>query len=241
MRRYYAAAILAVSVAAGCLVQSAAAYMNPLPKRPATIAVERLSKSVPVTDMAVVKITRPNGLGTGFHIGGGRIVTAAHVISGAKTVSLKMEDGRITSARVVVVDEKNDVAILQSPHKAMLAAELNCGSVPIGTAVVSVGHPMGLEFVTVYGTIAGKPQEVGGRQAYITDMTTIMGQSGSAVWADGRVIGVTSSVMIAPLELIGNVPPDAGVYSRSIVGFGFVVPSSVVCEMVAAVSEGGAV
>lgn len=241
MRRYYAAAFLAVTAAAVSLAPTAAAFINPPPLRPSTIAVERLSKSVPVTDMAVVKITRPNGLGTGFHIGGGTIVTAAHVISGAKTVSLKMEGGRITSARVVAVDEKNDVAILQTPYKAMLAADLNCGSVPVGTAVVSVGHPMGLEFVTVYGTIAGKPQEVGGRQAYITDMTTIMGQSGSAVWADGRVIGVTSAVMIAPLELVGNVPPDAGVYSRSIVGFGFVVPSSVVCEMLTSVAGGEAV
>lgn len=224
--------------AAAFLAPTAAAYFPRQQPAPTTYAVDRTAPAVPVTDMAAVLIRRPDGMGSGFYIGNGIVVTAAHVVNGAKTVSIKTEDGRISSARIIAIDEKSDVAIMRTGRTKLLAADLDCTNVAVGTTIVSYGNPLGLEFVASYGTIAGKPRDVNGRTYYVTDMTTVMGQSGSGVWANGKVIGVISAVMTAPFELVGNVEKDAGVYSRSIVGFGFVVPSSVVCEMLAGLEEG---
>lgn len=226
------ASIAALSGAAVFFAPTAAAFIaRPINPAPLTLAVERVAYRAPVTDAATVLIQRPNSKGTGFHIGGGRIITAAHVVNGAKTVSLKSYDGRISSATVVKVDTKTEIAILQTKMR-LLSAELDCGTVPVGTAISAIGNPLGQEFITAFGRIAGSPREMPhAKSVYVTDMTTVMGQSGGPVFAEGRVVGVVSAVMLAPFELVGNVAPDSGVYARSLVGFGYVVPSTGVCEM----------
>ncbi|RVL37966.1 S1 family peptidase [Sinorhizobium meliloti] len=231
-RTLAASAFLALTGAA-VFAPDAAAYINRPHTPPAmTVAIERAAYRAPVTDAATVLIQRPNSKGTGFHIGGGRIITAAHVVDGAKTVSLKSIDGRISSATVVKVDTKTEIAILQT-NMRLLPAEIDCGTVPVGTQISAIGNPLGQEFITAFGRIAGAPREMPhARSVYVTDMTTVMGQSGAPVFADGRVIGVVSAVMLAPFELVGNVAPDSGVYARSLVGFGYVVPSAEVCSVI---------
>lgn len=231
-RRTLTASAFLAATGAAIFAPDAAAYINrPIIPAPLTVAIERATYRVPVTDAATVLIQRPNSKGTGFHIGGGRIITAAHVVNGARTVSLKSYDGRISSATVVKVDTKTEIAILQT-NMRLLPAEIDCGTVPVGTAISAIGNPLGQEFITAFGRIAGAPRETShAKSVYVTDMTTVMGQSGAPVFADGRVIGVVSAVMLAPFELVGNVAPDSGVYARSLVGFGYVVPSAEVCKM----------
>lgn len=229
-RMLFGIAIAVLSALTVLLAPSAAAYINK-PALPAalTTMVERTAFTVPVTADAALLIKRPNGLGSGVYIGQGRIVTAAHVVVGAQVVSLKSSDGRISSATVLSVDEKTDLAILQTDMR-LLAAELSCSTVPVGTPIVAIGNPQGVEFVSAYGRIAGAARTVAtSRLVYVTDMTTVMGQSGSGVFADGKVVGIVSAVMLAPLQ----VPGREGVYVPSLVGFGYVVPSTLVCEMIA--------
>lgn len=233
-RRMALIALGAFVVVAVVFAPTAAAYIFPKIPAPTTVMVERAAPMTPVMADASLLIKRPSGLGSAFHIGGGRIVTAAHVVVGAKVVSIKSWDGRISSATVVAVDEKTDVAILQTNMK-LLAADLSCGVVPVGTPLMAIGNPMGQEFVTVWGKVAGAPRDGLGRLLYVTDMTTVMGQSGGGVFADGRVIGVTSAVMLAPLQI----PGSSGSYVPTIVGLGYVVPSTVVCEMIAKLDAEG--
>lgn len=222
-RTLYGIALLAISAAA-FFAPEAAAFIKPNTPAPLTLAVERVSYTAPVTDAATVLIQRPGSKGTGFHIGGGRIITAAHVVDGARTVSIKSYDGRISSATVVMVDAGADIAFLETKMR-LLAAELSCDMVPVGEPITSIGNPLGQEFITAFGRIAGEPRAVStGRSVYVTDITTVMGQSGSAVFARGKVIGVISAVMVAPMRLGDN-------YVPSLVGFGYVVPSPLVCEM----------
>lgn len=235
-RMLFGIAIAVLSALTVLLAPSAAAYINK-PAMPAalTTMIERTTLTVPVTADAALLIKRPNGLGSGVYIGRGRIVTAAHVVVGAKVVSLKSSDGRISSATVVAIDEKTDLAILQTDMR-LLAADLSCTPVPVGTQIVAIGNPLGQEFVSAYGRIAGAARTVAtSRLVYVTDMTTVMGQSGSGVWADGKVVGIVSAVMLAPLQ----VPGREGVYVPSLVGFGYVVPSTLVCEMIAKLDAEG--
>lgn len=219
----------AVAVAA-MLAPTAAAYVNPPMPRAKTIMVERTAYSVPVTDAATLLIKTADGLGTGFHVGSGRIVTAAHVVKGSDVVTIKTYDGRFSTARVVAIDEAQDLAVLAT-DLIMLSAEMDCGVAKVGDAIMAIGNPMGQEFVSAFGRIAGAPRELHARSVYVTDMTTVMGQSGGPVFRDGRVIGVVSAVMLAPLK-------NGDAYVPTIIGFGFVVPSAGVCEMLASVGDG---
>lgn len=234
-RRMALLAVAALAVAAVLFTPTAAAYIFPATPAALTTMVERTAFMFPVTADAALLIKRPTGLGSGVYIGQGRIVTAAHVVVGAKVVSLKSADGRISSATVVAVDEKTDLAILQTDMR-LLAADLSCSPVPVGTPIVAIGNPQGVEFVSAYGRIAGAARTVAtSRLVYVTDMTTVMGQSGSGVFADGKVVGIVSAVMLAPLQ----VPGREGVYVPSLVGFGYVVPSTLVCEMIAKLDVAG--
>lgn len=210
------------------LTPTAAAYINPRPPAPTTIMVERTAHRVTVTDAATLLITTSRGLGTGFHVGNGRIVTAAHVVKGHEVVTIKTYDGRIATARVVVMDERQDLAVLETILH-MLSAEMDCSQANVGDAVMAIGNPMGQEFVSSFGRIAGAPRVVGERSMYVTDVATVMGMSGGPVFRDGLVIGVTSAVMLAPLEM----PGDASKFVPTLVGFGYVVPSAGVCKMLA--------
>ena len=221
-----------VAATVALAVPTASAYINPPMPSPKTIMVERTAYSVPVTDAATLLIKTEDGLGTGFHVGNGRIVTAAHVVKGYDVVTIKTYDGRVATAKVVAFDEAQDLAVLVTILH-MMQAEMDCRPASVGDAIMAIGNPMGQEFVSAFGRIAGAPRELHARSVYVTDMTTVMGMSGGPVFRDGKVIGVTSAVMLAPLK-------NGESYVPTIISFGFVVPSAGACKMLAELpAEGG--
>lgn len=219
-----------VAATVALAVPTASAYINPPMPAAKTLMVERAAYSVPVTDAATLLIKTEDGLGTGFHVGNGRIVTAAHVVKGYDVVTIKTYDGRVATAKVVAIDEAQDLAVLVTILH-MMQAEIDCRPASVGDAIMAIGNPMGQEFVSAFGRIAGAPRELHARSVYVTDMTTVMGMSGGPVFRDGKVIGVTSAVMLAPLK-------NGESYVPTIISFGFVVPSAGVCEMLDSVGDG---
>ena len=180
--------LLAGCAAAG--IATAAWAAIPHGPQPGTMKSERQAVWQPPTMDAVVVIQRPRGLGTGFSIGNGLIVTAAHVVDGARTVSIKDVDGNTRMAHVDIVDRATDLAILSTAHK-IPAAELDCRMARVGEEITAIGTPLGLEFITAQGRIAGTARKIGGTNALVTDIVTVMGQSGGPVFSGGRVVGVT--------------------------------------------------
>lgn len=180
------------------------------------------------TETTVVKVILKNGHGSGVSIGNGYFLTAAHVADGNKTVTLKTKDGKTRKADVLWINAAYDIALLRSDDLSIPAAALSCNVAPAGETIISYGNPLMVEFVAAYGKIAGEPRKMGLWQSvFITDTTTVMGQSGGPVFsADGRLIGITVGVMAAPLG-----------FSASLIGYGFVVPSSEICGLLAR-SEG---
>lgn len=213
--------LLAGCAAVGIATAAWAAMPAPLPGKMMT---ERQAVWQPPTMDAVVVVRTGGGLGTGFSIGNGTIVTAAHVVMGAKTVSIKDVDGNIRMAHVDIVDAATDLAILKS-NQRIPAAELDCRIAKVGEQIEAIGTPLGLEFITAAGRIAAEPRKVPtGAIAYVTDIVTIMGMSGGPVFAGGRIIGVNHAVMLAPINgPMGQVP--------SLAGFGFIIPSANVCAL----------
>lgn len=180
--------------------------------------------ALPATESATVKIFPASGHGSGVHIGDGFIVTAAHVVGDVKEVQVKAKGGENRKADVLWVNKAYDIALLRTSSADLGVAHLSCRAVKAGDPIVAYGNPLKIEFVAAYGKIAGDPRETGPwKSVYVTDITTVMGQSGGPVYADGGdLIGITVGVMAAPVG-----------FSGSLVGYGFVVPSAAVCELLA--------
>ncbi|MDB4908385.1 MAG: putative family peptidase [Gemmatimonadetes bacterium] len=150
------------------------------------------------------------GLGTGFIIrSDGVIVTNAHVVAGASTVSVMMRDGTVFPAKVLGADETIDLAVLRIESKNLPVVTLgNSDGVVVGEWAIAIGNPYGFmlgnpEPSVTAGVISGVGRNLvsgaDGPQAYFdmiqTDAAINPGNSGGPlVNADGEVIGVNSSI-----------------------------------------------
>ena len=219
-RRISLLAVAALAVAVVLFTPTAAAYMFPIMPAAQTVMVERSAYREAVTEDAALLIKRPNGLGSAVYIGHGRIVTAAHVVVGAKVVSLKSSDGRISSASVVAIDEKTDLAILQT-NMRLLPANLSCAAVPVGTPIVAIGNPLGQEFdrsVTI-GVVSAYDRSIQGsgndRYGRRTTVTNSMIQTDAAISSGNSGGGMFN--MLGQLQGIPTLKYDSSpsIYSNS--------------------------
>lgn len=165
------------------------------------------------------------GLGSGFITdANGVIVTNAHVVSGATRVSVAMRDGKTFPAKVLGVDEQNDLAVLRIEARNLPVASLgNSDDVIIGEWAIAIGNPYGFllgntEPSVTAGVVSATGRnligQVEGGGAYVdmiqTDAAINPGNSGGPlVNADGAVIGVNASIY----------SPSGGS-----VGLGFAIP-----------------
>lgn len=172
---------------------------------------------------AVVKITMENGHGSGVHIGGGYILTAAHVLLNMDGVRIKTDTLEVQSAEVLWVNKSYDAALIKVDHPDRLkATPLVCETqMQKGALVYSEGNPLGLEGISTWGRIAGKAQAAGPwRNVLITDMVTIPGMSGGGVYdMAGRLVGIT----------VGAMTWGTSPLSRGLSGIGYIVPGESLC------------
>ncbi|MEO7085849.1 MAG: trypsin-like peptidase domain-containing protein [Gemmatimonadaceae bacterium] len=213
-----------------------------------TAAVARVSPSVVTVQTEVVNQSPQDpfemffgraqprtqaGLGTGFVVRkDGVIVTNAHVIAGANTISVMMRDGTVYPAKLLGTDETNDIAVVRINAKNLTEVKLgNSNDLVIGEWAVAIGNPFGFYVgnsepsVSVGVVSATQRNLVGpaeGQASYFdmiqTDAAINPGNSGGPlVDADGEVIGVNSSIF----------SPNGGS-----VGLGFAIPINRVARVV---------
>lgn len=158
----------------------------------------------------------------------GNILTNNHVVAGAQEIRVTFWDGRVHEATVVGTDPTTDLAViaLTDPPDDLVVAELgDSGSVRVGDPVMAVGNPLGLDSTVTTGIVSAldrpvttgssSPTEVVVTNAIQVDAAINPGNSGGPLFdADGRVIGVTSS--IATISRTGS---QAGS-----IGLGFAIP-----------------
>lgn len=152
------------------------------------------------------------GLGSGFILRkDGVILTNAHVVRGATSISVALRDGTTYAAKLVGLDEINDLAVLKVNAPNLPVAPLgNSSSLIVGEWAIAIGNPYGFVLantepsVTV-GVVSGVGRNLlaspsdGGNGAYVdmiqTDAAINPGNSGGPlVDAAGEVIGVNSSI-----------------------------------------------
>jgi serine protease Do len=150
------------------------------------------------------------GLGSGFIVReDGVIVTNAHVVSGATTISVALRDGTTYKAKLLGADETNDLAVIKIDAKNLPVAPLgNSSNLLIGEWAIAIGSPFGFLLANpepsvtagvVSGTGRNLAAESGGAGVYVdmvqTDASINPGNSGGPlVNALGEVIGVNSSI-----------------------------------------------
>lgn len=180
--------------------------------------------------LSTVKVIVGEGHGSGSHIGNRYIVTAGHVAKGQTEVRVKSSHGGESIADVLWINEKYDVALLRARELTGVAvSRLSCTDPDVGQAVIAIGNPGPLEFITATGSVASGPRHGKDRWAdyYIVSMPIAPGMSGGPVLdAQGRQVGVVVGVAMMAVG-----------WSGAPVGFGYIAPSSAVCKMLARNSE----
>lgn len=153
---------------------------------------------------------RNAGIGSGFVIrADGVIVTNAHVVAGASKVSVAMRDGTTFPAKIVGVDETNDLAVVKIDAKGLQVAPLGTSSdLLVGEWAIAIGNPFGFvlgnsEPSVSVGVVSAVGRNLAGRGegggVYVdmiqTDAAINPGNSGGPlINAVGEVIGVNSSI-----------------------------------------------
>lgn len=107
---------------------------------------------------SVVLITTSKGsLGTGTVVTDkGTVLTANHVVAGGGDVTVVFADGTKSPAKIASADVKTDTATL-TPSKlpeVVVPAALG-GAVAVGSDVVAIGNPLGLQDSTTTGVVSG--------------------------------------------------------------------------------------
>ncbi len=165
------------------------------------------------------------GSGTGFLISSsGYILTNNHVVGDADRIKVILTDHREFSAKLIGKDPTTDVAVIKIDGTGLPTVAFgDDNTARIGSWVLAIGNPLGLDFTVTAGIISAKgrggptlQRPLENRYAITdfiqTDAAINPGNSGGPlVNARGEVIGINS--MIAS---------ETGYYS----GYGFAIPIS---------------
>ncbi len=147
---------------------------------------------------------RTQAVGSGFiWDSSGLIVTNAHVIEGASTITVNLNDGRKLPASVIGVDPESDLAVLSVDASGLPAAPIGTsGDLLIGEPVIAIGNPFGLSGSVTTGVVSALGRSVPSRdqnRTYTdfiqTDASINPGNSGGPlVSIEGRVIGINVAI-----------------------------------------------
>jgi S1-C subfamily serine protease len=182
--------------------------------------------SDPLDPFAPSQTERSLALGSGFVIDRrGHILTNAHVVAGAHTVTVGFRAGGTYKADVVGDDLIDDVAVLDVPRAPRsLLDPLALGSVrsvQVGDPVVAIGNPLGEYRSITEGIVSAKARQINSLKpgykiynAIQTDAAINHGNSGGPlIDRNGQVVGITNQI------LTGTNNPTSGN-----IGIGFAVP-----------------
>lgn len=163
-----------------------------------------------------------SALGSGVIVrSDGVIVTNNHVVAGADEIVVALADRREFEAKVLLTDERTDLAILRvnTGGKALpTVAFHDSDNAEVGDIVLAIGNPFGLGQTVTSGIISALARTQAGVSDYQffiqTDAAINRGNSGGAlVTVDGKLIGINSAI-----------------FSRSggNIGIGFAIPANMV-------------
>jgi serine protease Do len=138
--------------------------------------------------------------GSGFLISSdGLVLTNAHVVDGAKEVTVKLSDHREFKAKVLGADRSSDIAVLKiDGHDLPMVRLGDSDQLSVGDYVLAIGEPFGLEETATAGIVSAKGRSLPG-DGYVpfiqTDAAVNPGNSGGPLFdAGGAVVGINAQI-----------------------------------------------
>jgi serine protease Do len=131
----------------------------------------------------------------------GAIITNNHVIEGARSINVRLRDGRTFQARLAGRDPATDLAVIRIDAKDLPAAAFaDSNAAKVGEWVIAIGSPFGLNFTVTTGVLSAKGRGGVGVNAvedYLqTDASINPGNSGGPlVNLDGQVLGINTMIV----------------------------------------------
>ena len=189
---------------------------------------ERGRLGLPAFSTRIMEI--PQGMGTGVIVStDGKIVTNNHVIQGAKTINVTLNDRRQFVAKLLDTDPMSDIAILKiTDDKPFPVAELTPSEeVRIGEWVATIGNPLGVGQTVTVGVLSARGRHISDQSVELrdllqTDAAINPGNSGGPlVNTKGRVIGINTAIL------------------TSAQGIGFAIPAETVTRTIESLDKNG--
>ncbi len=155
-----------------------------------------------------------NGYGSGVIISSdGYIITNNHVVEGAQSVDVTLNDGRTFTAKIIGRDPSSDIALLKIDAKDLPYIKYgDSDNLKLGQWVLAVGNPFNLTSTVTAGIVSAKGRSLGLNEgpyhieSFIqTDAALNVGNSGGAlVDTKGLLVGITSAIISPNGAYAGN-------------------------------------
>ncbi|MBV9817238.1 MAG: trypsin-like peptidase domain-containing protein [Solirubrobacterales bacterium] len=183
-------------------------------------------------------LTKGEGAGVVYNRGGD-ILTDEHVVAGATSVKVNLQDGKQYTAKVLGTDASDDVGVIHidAPSSELHPIALaDSSTARVGDAVVAIGSPFGLPETTTSGIVSQTGRSITAPNDYTipnaiqTDAAINPGNSGGPLLdASGRVLGLNDQIET-------NNQTAGGEGSSS--GVGFAIPSDTVKRIAEGIING---
>ncbi|WP_296081551.1 DegQ family serine endoprotease [uncultured Agrobacterium sp.] len=174
---------------------------------------------------------KQSSLGSGVIVSAsGLVVTNNHVIEGADDIKVALADGREFSSKVLLKDDRVDLAVLQIDAKEQFPVLPlgNSDATEVGDLVLAIGNPFGVGQTVTSGIVSAlaRNQVTQGDFGFFiqTDASINPGNSGGALMnMNGELIGINTAIF------------SRGGGSN---GIGFAIPANLVKVFLAAAEKG---
>ena len=171
-------------------------------------------------------------LGSGFIISkDGYVLTNNHVVEGAETVIVRLNDRREYIAEIVGTDPRSDVAVLKLDATDLPVAKIaDSDDVKRGQWVVAIGSPFGFDYSVTAGIVSATGRALPD-ESYVpfiqTDVAINPGNSGGPLFnLDGEVVGINSQIFTR---------------SGGFMGLSFAIPMNLAMNVAEQIQEDGVV
>jgi serine protease Do len=139
-------------------------------------------------------------LGSGFVISpDGYILTNAHVVEAGDDITVKLNDKREFTAKVIGSDRRTDVALIKIDATALPVVKIgDTKKLRVGEWVLAIGSPFGFESTVTAGIVSAKGRSLP-QESFVpfiqTDVAINPGNSGGPLFnLRGEVVGINSQI-----------------------------------------------